>query len=359
MNITIAGAGNIGTQFTVHCAEKGHQVTLFTSVPQIVEKKLCIVDDNGEVIHEGQIHTATNDPEAAFRHADLIIITFPSKLMHYAAEQIYAHTSEQTIIGVVPGNGGSECAFKKCIERGNVFFGIERVPAIARLIEKGKCVRCSGYRDELHVAALPKKHAAKCADIIEKIFDIRCSIVPCFLNLTMTPSNPILHTTRLRSLFGDWKEGVYYKHVPLFYEEWDDDSSSLLLACDAEVQKICRALPEFNLQYVISLREHYESSTAEEMTKKISSISAFKGLKTPVCESEEGLVPDLHSRYFTADFSYGLYIIQQIGCFAGVKMPNIDETIAWYRSIAVEKDHFQYEDYGIFNIESMKQFYLM
>ncbi len=359
MNITIAGGGNIGTQFAVHCAEKNHEVTVFTSDPEVFNDTLYIVGENNEVIHRGRIRLATNDPERAFRHADLIIITFPSKMMKYASEIIYEHTDEHTIIGVVPGNGGSECAFRKCIERGNVFFGIERVPAIARLVQKGNTVRSTGYRDMLHVASLPADCAEKCAEIVEQLFEIPCSTVPCFLNLTMTPSNPILHTTRLRTLFGDWKEGVYYDSVPLFYEEWDEDSSNLLIACDEEVQKICRALPEFKLQYVKSLREHYESPTAADMTKKISSIPAFKGLGTPVCKTENGFIPDLHSRYFTADFSYGLLIIQQIGIFAGVKTPNIDETMEWYHSIAVEKDCFQFEDYGINDINSMKAFYLM
>lgn len=88
----------------------------------------------------------------------------------------------------------------------------------------------------------------------------------------MTPSNPILHTTRLRTLFGDWHEGAVYESMPLFYEEWDDASSELLIACDEEVQEICRALPEFELQFVKSLRVHYESPTVEAMTRKISSM---------------------------------------------------------------------------------------
>ena len=174
----------------------------------------------------------------------------------------------------------------------------------------------------------------------------------------MTPSNPILHTTRLKTLFGNWHDGVVYESIPLFYEDWDDESSKLLIACDEEVQKICAVLHEFELQYVKSLREHYESPTAEAMTKKISSISAFKGLTTPVVKVDDGYIPDLHSRYFTADFSYGLAIIKQIADFAEVITPNIDEILNWYRSIAIEKEEFNYDDYGIKDNESFRQFYL-
>nr|MCR4998518.1 NAD/NADP octopine/nopaline dehydrogenase family protein [Lachnospiraceae bacterium] len=345
MKITIVGGGNIGTQFAVHCAEKCHDVTVYTSKPELFDGHLNIVNETGTTMHEGDIKLATADPAIAFKEADLIMVTVPATMMKTVAEMIFEYSYAKSIIGVVPGNGGSECAFKKCIERGNIFFGIERVPAIARLVQKGKTVRSIGYRDELHVASIPRNNAEKCAELIGNIFDMKTKAIPNFLNLTMTPSNPILHTTRLRTLFGDWHEGVVYDSVPLFYEEWDDASSELLIACDEEVQAICRALPEFELHYVKSLRMHYESSTADAMTKKISSITAFKGLTTPTVKVDGGLVPDLHSRYFSADFSYGLTIIKQIADFAGVKTPNIDETMAWYKSIASEEE-FSFSDFG-------------
>lgn len=357
MRITIVGGGNIGTQFAVHCAEKGHDVTVYTSRPQIFCDHLYIVDDEGKVTHEGDIRLATDDPEKAFGTAEMIVITLPSTMMGMIADVIYDHTGNDAMIGVVPGNGGSECAFRRLIERGNVFFGIERVPAVARLVKKGETVRSTGYRSELHVAAIPHRYADKCAEIVGDIYDMKCVRIPCFLNLTMTPSNPILHTTRLRTIFRDWHEGMTYDEVPLFYEEWDDASSELLLACDDEVQAVCRALPELDLSFVRSLRDHYESYSVSAMTKKISSIPAFKGLKTPSEERDGGLIPDLHSRYFTADFSFGLAIIKQIADLAGVKTPNIDETLAWYSNIAVEMNEFRFEDHGITDKEVFIRFY--
>lgn len=358
MKITVVGGGNIGTQFAVHCAEKGHEVTVYTSDPGLYDGTLRIVDEADKVTHEGRIKLATNDPEEAFRNAQVCIVTFPATMMRDIAGTIYDHSSAELTIGVVPGSGGGECAFRKCIERGNVFFGIERVPAIARLVQKGKTVRSIGYREELHVAALPRNRSGECAQLIEKIFEIPCRVIPDYLNLTMTPSNPILHTTRLRTIFGDWHNGVAYDKVPLFYEEWDNASSELLLACDDEVQEICRALPMFDLQYVKSLRDHYESPTAEAMTKKISSIPAFKGLTTPTVAGEDGrLIPDLHSRYFTADFSYGLTILRQIAMYANVQTPNIDATMDWYKRIQVEKSEFRFEDFGIVDRSTFLSYY--
>jgi len=358
MKITVVGGGNIGTQFMVHCASKGHDVTAYTSDPSVFSKHLTIVDENDVTTLEGDIVLATNDPAKAFRDAEFIMVTLPSMMMRDIASKIFEFASRDALIGVVPGNGGSECAFSDCIRRGNVFFAIERVPAIARLVKKGQTVRSMGYRGELHVASLPARRAQECSDLISSIYDKPCKVIPNYLNLTMTPSNPILHTTRLMSLFKDYKPGVVYDKLPLFYEQWDDDSSAALLACDDEVQDIRKALPEFHMEFTKSLREHYESPTVEAMTAKISSIEAFKGLTTPVVEVEGGFIPDLHSRYFTADFSYGLNIIKQIAVFAGVDTPNIDETLAWYEGIRLEHNDFAYKDYGIDSREDFDRFYL-
>jgi hypothetical protein len=73
----------------------------------------------------------------------MIMITMPPTMMIPLAEIIYENTDAHTMIGFVPGNGGFELAFRKCIDRGNTFFGIDRVPAIARLTERGRTVCCS------------------------------------------------------------------------------------------------------------------------------------------------------------------------------------------------------------------------
>ena len=234
--------------------------------------------------------------------------------------------------------------------------------------------------------------------------------------LTLTPSNPILHTSRLYSLFKDYEPGVTYERVPLFYEDWDDESSELLMKCDDEIQEICRALPEFGLEYVVSEREFYNADTIEEMTRAICTEESLLGLTTPTVNAEgsevgargtdgfrtkrkqkreaieshvqrragwrekanrrheeyikmfskhrgkdsaeQELIPDLHSRYFTADFPYGLTVIRQIVEIAAVDTPCIDRLLDWYDGIALINDKLILSDYGITDMESMKAFYL-
>lgn len=357
MNITVVGGGNVGTQIAAHCAEKGHKVTMYTSKPQSFSKQLTVVDENGKIIHQGDISASTADEREAFEGAELIFITMPAYCMDGIAKKIFPFVHSKMKIGIVPGTGGGECAFAECISAGAVLFGLQRVPSVARLEKYGSVVRATGYRKTLHVSALPNKATEEIRAIIGSIFDMECEALPNYLNLTLTPSNPILHTTRLRTIFEDYKDGVYYDSIPLFYEEWSDDSSNLLFECDAEVQALCSAMSEFDLSSVKSLREHYESDTPRALTEKIRSIIGFKGLTTPSVKERDGYIPDLNSRYFTADFSYGLAIIKQIADIYRVNVPNITETLEWYNKISLNDSQYSFDAYGITSRDSFIKFY--
>ncbi len=357
MNITIVGMGNVGTQLAVHCAEQGHCVRAYSSKPGMINKELTIINEKGETIHRGVIERATNDDEEAFRNADLIFVVVPAFLMKEYAKKIERYANKDMMVCLVPGTGGGECAFRGCIEKGTTLFGMQRVPSVSRLVEYGKSVRAVGYRNELFVSAIPNHKTEECSRLIEGIVGIRTTQLPNYLNITLTPSNPILHTTRLKCLYKDWHAGVVYDKVPLFYEEWTDETTELLLKCDEEVQQLCKSIKKFDLSYVKSLKIHYESPTAEMLTRKIRSIAGFKGLASPAKEVEGGFVPDFESRYFTADFSYGLSILVQIAEFVGIDVVNMKNTLDWYYGLVGKQGEYNFSDYGINDFEDFIEFY--
>lgn len=357
MNITIVGEGNIGTQFAVHAASKGHKVTIFTSKPEKWSRRINIVDHTGKELLHGEIDKATNNTDEAFLKADLIFVTVPAFCMAEEAVKIEKYAHPGLLIGLIPGTGGGEVAFRKSIDKGATVFGLQRVPSVARLVEYGNTICATGYRDRLYAISMPHADTEKCCSTISYIFDMPCDPLPAYLNLTLTPSNPILHTTRLYKLFEEYQQGVYYPRVPLFYEEWNDETSRLLFACDDEVQEICEKLAQYDLSYVKSLKIHYESDTPEKLTKKIASIQGFKGIKTPMVETEDGYLPDFNSRYFKADFPYGLAILIQIAELSGVKATKMKMMWDWYLKVTGDKKHFSYAAHGINSLEDFLQFY--
>ncbi|MBO5317366.1 MAG: NAD/NADP octopine/nopaline dehydrogenase family protein [Oscillospiraceae bacterium] len=357
MNITIVGGGNIGTQFAVHCAYKRHAVTVFTSKPERFSQTVRCVDAQGNETCCGELSCVTSDPETAFSQAQVIFVTVPADCMAQYARLITPYVRPGVMVGLIPGTGGGECAFRECLDKGAVLFGLQRVPAVARLAEYGRTVCSTGYRPELFAAALPKKHTQDCCRLLSEIFDMPCTPLPDYLNLTLTPSNPILHTTRLRTLFGDFAPGVVYDRIPLFYQQWSDESSRLLFVCDDEVQQLCKKLSMFDLSGVRSLKEHYESKTPEALTQKISHIPAFQGLPSPQKAVDGGYIPDLQSRYFTADFSYGLSILVQVAQLFGSPCPNMEETLQWYRDISGDSRMFRFADWGLDDPATFISFY--
>lgn len=356
MNITIAGGGNIGTQLAVHCSNAGHQVTIFTSRPDKFCMRLSIVDSTHNEVMNGKLHKATSDPQGAFGTAELVIVTLPSFCFRSFSELLLPFVRTGMKLTVIPGAFG-ELFFKKHIERGAALFGLQRVPSVARLVEYGKTVCATGYRNELFAAAIPGSYTSAVCKLMEEITDIKCSPIPCFLSLTLTPSNPILHTTRLRTIFKDYIPGASYESLPLFYEGWTDESSELLLRSDDEVQALCRKLDRLDLSHVRSLREHYEVSTAEQMTDKISGIAGFQGLPTPYVKTQDRFTPDFDSRYFKADFAIGLEIIRQFAAITQTPAPNINETIEWYYKVTGSVPSVQLGEFGIHNIDDIYSLY--
>lgn len=330
MKITVIGSGNIGTLMAAEMAHRGHSVTIYTSKPEKWQKEITVFSSKEKPLFSGTLAEVTSDLKQAIRNAGLIWITLPAHLFSPLSQRLTPLVERGQIIGIVPGSGGAEFAFHDLIQSQKcIFFGLQRVHSIARLKEYGKSVYMLGRKKELQLGAIPARRSAELTTVITSFFDIPCIALPNYLCVTLTPSNPILHTARLYSLFRDYKPGTSFSRNFLFYEDWNDEASALLIACDNELQRLCKAIP-LELTDVKSLKAHYESPTITAMTRKISSIAAFKGLLSPMKEINGPWIPDFTSRYFTADFSYGLKVIKDISELFGVRTPSIDKIWNWY-----------------------------
>ena len=358
MQITVIGGGNIGTQFAAVCASKGYAVKVYSTKPERYNGVLEIIGENSKLLCKGRIAMATSDISEAISGSSIIFVAVPAMLFEQTAAKMLPYITPGVCIGVLPGSGGAEFAFQECIKKGAILFGLQRVPAVARLIEYGRTVHVEGQRDCLHLAAIPTEKASGLSEFMSFLFDMPCIALPNYLSVTMTPSNPILHTTRLCTMFHDYTDGMIYDKNPLFYGEWDLASSELLLACDQEHQNICRALSPIDLSGVHSLRKHYESETAEALTAKLCSIASLHNLRSPMIPCENGWIPDFSSRYFTADFPYGLVIIAEFADLAGVDVPNIKNTLDWYYRVSGSQQSFNLSKYGIHSLKDIYSLYL-
>ena len=146
--------------------------------------------------------------------------------------------------------------------------------------------------------------------------------------MSLSNSNPLLHPSRLYSLWKDWHEGIVYDRIPMFYEEWTEEAAELYINMDRELQTLLEQLP-VNKGSIATVLDYYESSDAPSLARKLSSIEAFKGIKAPMEEVEGGYIPDFQSRYFTEDFPYGLAIVHRLTHEKRIPSPTIDMIYDW------------------------------
>lgn len=335
--ITVMGGGNIGVQLACICASKGYDVIVYTSKAECFSKDLEIIDENGVITQTGHISTVTYDIQVAM-NTDMCLITYPAQFFEGLSKKMLPYLKEGLFIGIIPGFGGAEFAFHDFIEAGAILFGLQRVPSVARVQIPGKRVLAMGKRDSLKLASIPSRCATEISDFISDLIDIKCDVLPNYLCITMTPSNPILHTTRLCTMFSDYEKGKTYDRNPLFYGEWSDASSELLLSCDDEHQSLLRVIeqinPQIDLSTVKSLKEHYESNSIIEMTKKISSIASLHNITSPMIKNEDNRWElDTDSRYFKSDFPFGLAIIESFSKIFNINCPNIKFVMDWYNRV--------------------------
>lgn len=337
--MSVVGGGNIGTLMAAEMAAKGHEVTVVSSRPEKWRRTIEVFTAEEEKVLTGTIADVTSDLGEAVREAEIIWITTPAQTLPELGRRLESCVKSGQMLGMVPGSGGAEFAFRGLLDKGCVLFGPQRVHSIARLKEYGRSVYMLGRRAKLQIGSIPRGVSEEICPRVEELFDIPCVPLPNYLCTTLTPSNPILHTARLFSMFQNYGPGVCYDRNFLFYEEWTDEDSRILIACDRELQNLCDRIP-LELKDVKSLKIHYESCDAESMTAKIRGIKAFQGLTSPMRETADGWVPDFDSRYFAADFPFGLKIIRDVARLFEVKTPHIDEVWNWYEKVCGDGQQF-------------------
>ena len=146
--------------------------------------------------------------------------------------------------------------------------------------------------------------------MIETLFLTPTNLLNHYLEASLSNSNPLLHTSRLYSLWNNWTESEVYDHTVLFYDEWTDEASDLLIQMDREFMTLLDRLPVDKLQ-IPSILTYYGSTDICSLTQKIRSINAFKSIEAPMIQVESGWIPDFNSRYFTEDFPFGLRFIKE------------------------------------------------
>lgn len=342
MKVTIIGGGNLGTLLGAAFAYRNNEVIIHTSKPEKFSKVLEAYSKDDKVLFKGEISKATNDWKEAVEGADLIWVTVPPQLFVETANAMEPYVSKGQMIGIIPGAGAAEFAFRALIEKDVRFFGLARVPSIARVKEYGKSSYVLGPAPELLIGSIPASNAKGICEEIQPLFQVKCRPVANYLAVAFTPSNPVLHTSRIYGMFKDYVPGNHYPTNELFYEAWTIDSAEVLLDCSDELQQLCKAIP-MDMRDVESMQFRHNIRTPEELAARICSLDRLKGLYSPVVKDEIGYMPDFDSRYFVSDFPFGIKIMIEVANLFNVPTPTMDKIWEWYQKVQPERSKHAFE----------------
>lgn len=326
--ICICGGGSLGHVIAGYLsAKKELEVNILTQRPQLWKHELQISTPEGDTLC-GKLNTVSDKPEEALHEVDIVLLCLPGYAIKSELLKIKPYVNERTYVGTVFSSTGFFFEALEILDNDVPLWGFQRVPFIARTNVYGESAHLLGYKTSHNIAVEHCEDKERFRSQIEKLFDAPVHLLNNYYEASFTNSNPILHPSRLYTLFKDWNKNVYYDHQFLFYEEWTNEASELLITLDKELFSVLAKLPVAP-DFLMPILPYYESTDAESLTRKIRSINGFKGITTPMIFSEKGWQPDLNSRYFREDFMHGLRYIHQEAHNLGIEVPMMNKVYNW------------------------------
>lgn len=329
MNITICGGGNLGHVTAGFLASKdGLCVSLLTTKPELWSQSIEIIDINGNTF-QGRLDRISSSPKDVIPNADIVLLCLPGFAIHDVLCSIAPWLAKTAWVGTVVSSTGFFFEAMNVLPQNQPLFGFQRVPFISRIINYGHLAELKGYKGSLSVAVEQTDKKEEIRGELEHLFNTPTKLLDSYFEVSLSNSNPLLHTARLYAMWKDWEPGIAYDRNPEFYSDWTIEAAELLIAMDNEFQSLLKkiGLKEGVIPRVL---DYYESTDAISLTRKFQSIPAFKGILSPMIVNKLGKYePDFSSRYFTEDFPYGMRFIVETAKQYGVNLPITGKVYEW------------------------------
>lgn len=328
--ICICGGGSLGHVIAGWLSGRGKaEVSLLTGRPERWSDSVTVLLPDATTI-EGRISAVSNNPEEVVAPADVVLFCYPGFMIASELECIKPHLRKDAFVGTVFSSTGFFFEALRILDREQPIWGFQRVPFISRVSEYGSSAKLLGFKPCYHIAIenVDDERKRAFADLLADWFERPVHILKNYLEASLTNSNPILHTSRLYTMFGGENEGKVYPRMINFYEEWTVEAADMLIKMDEEFFRLLAVLPVTE-GYLPTILDYYESHDAASLAQKLSSIESFKGITSPMVQTAEGWVADFGSRYFTEDFPCGLKYIWQLAKEHQISTPYIDLVYNW------------------------------
>lgn len=299
--IGICGGGNLAHAMAGWLGARGLRVNILTRKPEQWNKTISASFPDGTALRP-PLGRISNHPEI-LEECSLVLVAVPRFGIREICLRIKPFLRRDQGLAIVPGTPDVMDMAEDASWTSSVsLMGIYKVPLICRTLEYGHSVSILGSRPLNRIWVAPGNDAGHWSALLETLFDTPLELLSSPWPFLLNNSNPLLHPSRCMSLFRHYREGTFYDRQFLFYEEWTEEASELYIRADQELLALCSRCPGMEIgRDIIPVLNYYESRNAAELTGKIRSIPAFRGVKAPMVLREQGWAPDFASRYFTED----------------------------------------------------------
>jgi hypothetical protein len=353
LHVTVCGGGRTGHLNAVLFGQRpGVRVSLLTGNPDVVRRQrqrgiTAFMPDGAALTARPDLVTA--DPASALAEADIVIITVPAharpKMLRVIAPHLPA--DKPVYVGAIPGFCGFDwLAAALLSSRPNtVVWGLKDVPHTAFDLDPGVSVRMGGAKQALHVATHRRERpeARRVAQAhLARLYDAPVVLLDEYLEITLTPGNPIMHSSVVYGLigpYGQWHNRPFTNPL-CWWTDCPELGAYFLERSDEESQALCKAAAQrlgVDLSSVKPLRQEIVEAYGDQIRDQRTMLSvlrtnrAYDAIRAPLVPAarNDGYVIDKESRAFHEDVAYGLALLVEMARRLAVKTPHLEEIFHW------------------------------
>jgi hypothetical protein len=355
LKVAICGGGRTGHLNAVLFKQRpGVEVSLLTGNRTLIERRCtgtsnvtAHLPDGGELA--AGLDVVSHSPDDALADADIVVITVPAHARPALLRSIATSLPKDkpVYVGAIPGFCGFDWLAEKLLgDRPNiVIWGMKDVPHTAYDLELGKSIRMGGAKSRLHIAT----HAREGEDArlrllghLQALYDAPVDLLDHYLEITLTPGNPIMHSSVLYGLVGPYGQhcGRTFPSPICWWTECPELGAYFLERTDQENQALCRAVERHSnvdLSSVKPLRQEIIEAYGDLIGDQRTMLSvlrtnrAYGSIQAPmVCTAAgQSYIIDVTSRAFQEDIACGLSLLVKMARRLELRLPYIEEIHAW------------------------------
>ena len=198
--IAICGGGNLGHVVAGFVAAQGkYNVCLLTRQAERWDQELII--EAPDVTYKGRLDSVVSDAKQAVSNADIVLLCLPGYGIRDTLLQIKDFLKPNAAVGTVVSSTGFFFQAMEILPEYQTLFGFQRVPFISRVIDYGHKARLMGYKESLELAIERCDRPESLRETLSDMLRTPIHLLNSHYEVSLSNSNPLLHPSRLYSLW--------------------------------------------------------------------------------------------------------------------------------------------------------------